>query len=222
MATPITIIGESGTGKTYALRNIDPKELFIINCDQKGLPFRGWRKKFSVEHKNFYRTSDFNQIISLIKNISSKQPHIKVIAVDTISSMMSDKEMEDQSKKGFDKWNDYAKEVYDLISFCNDPSLRDDLFIVLTAHPDYYDKNGETHTRLKTGGKKLTKLNVEGKLLYTFYTKVEHSPEGNKYMLTTQTDGYNTARSPADVLPLTVDNDLDVIIKLINDFENEY
>lgn len=219
MATTITLIGDSGQGKTYSLRNIDPKKLFIINCDQKGLPFRGWRKNFSVENKNYYRTSDFNQIINSIKAIN-KQPHIKVIAIDTISSMMSDKEMEDQSKKGFDKWNDYAKEVYDLISFCNDSSLRDDLFIVLSAHPEYYDKNGETHARLKTGGKKLTKLNVEGKLLYTFYTKVSHSPEGNTYTFTTQTDGYNTARSPEGVLPYEVDNDLDTIIKLIEDFEN--
>ena len=35
------ILRESGTGKSTALRNLDPKETFIIQGVNKPLPFRG-------------------------------------------------------------------------------------------------------------------------------------------------------------------------------------
>jgi len=33
MSTSILIIGESGTGKSTAIRTLDPRETFIINID---------------------------------------------------------------------------------------------------------------------------------------------------------------------------------------------
>lgn len=42
----IAIVGESGTGKSTSLRNLNSEETFIISTTGKPLPFRGWRKKY--------------------------------------------------------------------------------------------------------------------------------------------------------------------------------
>ena len=45
MAKVIGIIGESGSGKTTSCRNLDPKTTYYIDCDKKGLSWKGWRKQ---------------------------------------------------------------------------------------------------------------------------------------------------------------------------------
>jgi hypothetical protein len=73
---------------------------------------------------------------------------------------------------------------------------------------------------LKTTGSKLTKLNIEGKLTYTFYTDVE--PKGDKleYSFITQNDGSTTARSPEGAFEFRIDNDLQAVTERIRQFEN--
>ena len=44
MANVICIAGESGSGKTTSLRNLNPAETYIIDADKKGLSWRGWKK----------------------------------------------------------------------------------------------------------------------------------------------------------------------------------
>ena len=36
MAKAICIMGESGSGKTTAMRNLDPATTFYVDCDKKG------------------------------------------------------------------------------------------------------------------------------------------------------------------------------------------
>ena len=48
MANLIAVAGQSGSGKSTSLRNLDPTETFIINVASKPLPFKGWRSKYTV------------------------------------------------------------------------------------------------------------------------------------------------------------------------------
>ena len=43
MAKTILIIGESGSGKTTAMRNLDPATTIYIDADGKGLSWKGLR-----------------------------------------------------------------------------------------------------------------------------------------------------------------------------------
>jgi hypothetical protein len=43
MGIPVLIIGESGSGKTYSIKNLDPDKVGIFLCEKNRLPFR---KKF--------------------------------------------------------------------------------------------------------------------------------------------------------------------------------
>ena len=46
MAELGAIVGESGSGKSTSIRNLDPKETFIINVARKALPFKGYKKNY--------------------------------------------------------------------------------------------------------------------------------------------------------------------------------
>ena len=50
----LAIMGESGSGKTTSMRNLDPKTTYYIDADGKGLSWKGWRKQYSQENKNYF------------------------------------------------------------------------------------------------------------------------------------------------------------------------
>ena len=52
MAQGVLIIAESGAGKSTSIENLDPQQTFIINVANKPLPFKGWKKKYTVWSKD--------------------------------------------------------------------------------------------------------------------------------------------------------------------------
>ena len=48
MAHSVLIIADSGSGKSTSIRDLDPKETFIINIANKPLPFKGWKKNYTA------------------------------------------------------------------------------------------------------------------------------------------------------------------------------
>lgn len=217
-ATLIQVLGNPGTGKTMGVKTLDAKKTFYINCDKKNMPFKGWKSLYNIENKNYMQTSDPVQIEQLLKAISERRKEITVVIIDTVNSIMSDFEMQNAKNKGFDKWTDMAKLIYDLYRLV--PELREDMIIFSLAHIDEYQtREFETKQRLKTNGLKLTKLNLEGLTTYTFYTKVERSENEVKYVLETQTNGYNTARTPEGLFDLTIPNDFNYIVNKVIEYE---
>lgn len=90
MANFVALVGFSGTGKSTSfgqfpqlkIKGLDPKETYVINVSTKPLPFKGWKKLYSAEQKNYFETSDATKIVELINGISSKAPHIKHLVID--------------------------------------------------------------------------------------------------------------------------------------------
>ena len=220
MAIAVQVLGPEGTGKTRSMKTLDPSKTVYINADKKSLPFRGWRKVYNKENQNYIVTSDTSKIMNYIQLISNKRPEVDVILIDTVNSIMSDKEMRERKKNGFDKWMDYAGEIYDLYSLAGSETLRDDLIVIFIGHVEIYEDNFKKRWRLKTGGTKLTKLNVEGKLSYTFYTEVSFKDKKPIYKFVTQTDGTNTARTPEGCFEYQIDNNLGFIVNTIKEYEN--
>lgn len=93
MSKVICIAGESGSGKTTSMRNLDPKATYYIDCDKKGLSWKGWKNQYNLPNKNYKATDDNKVISSIITNISEKAPHIKHIIIDTINGIMVGDEM---------------------------------------------------------------------------------------------------------------------------------
>lgn len=213
MAKVICIAGESGSGKTTSMRNLDPTTTYYIDADKKGLSWKGWREQYNTEKKNYLKCDDVNIVRQYIKSIAEKCPKVKVIVVDTINGLMVADEMRRSKEKGYDKWVDLATCVWDLIVDCYD--YRDDLTIIFTAHTQTEtDDAGYRFTRIQTSGKKLNKIVLESKFTTVLLSKCVDG----KYLFETQANN-STAKSPMGAFDtFEIDNDIVAVIEALKDF----
>lgn len=108
MADLIAVVGDSGSGKSTSLRNLDPKSTFIINVAGKPLPIKGWKKNYKALVQdanqkwqgNLYKTSDVAKISTILKMINFQRPEIKVIIIEDAQYIMAFEAMERASEKG--------------------------------------------------------------------------------------------------------------------------
>ena len=89
MARGLLTIGLTGTGKTHATQFLDPNETYFINCANKDLPFRGSRKMYNADKKNYASIIESEKIEQFIITISEKATHVKVIVVDDAHQLLN-------------------------------------------------------------------------------------------------------------------------------------
>ena len=73
MSRVICIAGESGSGKTTSMRNLDPKTTLYIDCDKKGLSWKGWRTQYNEKNKNYIRTDFASVVEQALKKVDQDQ-----------------------------------------------------------------------------------------------------------------------------------------------------
>ena len=213
MSNVIGIMGESGSGKTTSIRNLNTEETYIIDCDKKGLSWKGWKEQYSEEKKNYTKT-DFPHVVKqYLTNINDKAPHIKTVIVDTVNGIMVADEMRRSKEKGYDKWMDLAACVYDLVDYAL--TCRDDLNIIFMCHTQTeVNDSGYQFTHIKTSGKKLDKIVLESK----FSTVLLAKCIDGKHIFETQSN-FSTAKSPLGVFEdREIENDLAKVIEAFKDF----
>lgn len=91
--------------------------------------------------------------------------------------------------------------------------FEEERFAILTGHTEDYKTGLETKRRLKTLGNLATKMQLEGKLETVLYSEVRKEGGETKYLLVTENDGYNTARSPMGLFEPVIENDYNFIIE---------
>ena len=213
MAKVICVMGESGSGKTTSCRNLNPKETFYVDADRKGLSWRGWKEHFNSASKNYKQTSDVYKIREIMQGISDNASHVKIIVVDTINTIMADDEIRRMKEHGYDKWQDLAMCIWDLISEAH--MLRDDMTVIFIGHTQTErDDSGIQFTRLKTNGKKLDKLTLESKFTTVLLSKCvdgKHVFEvhANKSTAKTPMGAYSTP---------TAENDMAKVLEVLADY----
>lgn len=205
MGKMLLIIGEGGSGKTTSLRNLPPKEHFYIDCDKKGLNYKGWKSDY-IEKKNYFKTNDGDMVIKLLQEISEKKSEIKYITIDTINSIMIADEMKRMKGKSFNEWLDLAKCIFEIIDIVSE--LRDDLTVIFIGHTQIDD---DGFIRLLTNGRKLNKIGIEKYFNTVLLAKAK---DGN-YIFETRSNN-STARTPMGLYDeLEIPNDIvDVLEKL--------
>lgn len=216
MSKIIGIMGESGAGKTTSMRNLDPATTFYIDCDKKGLSWRGWKKQYNKENNNYFCSDDQNKVLAYLQNINHKAPHIKTVVVDTLNGIMVADEMRRMKEKGYDKWTDLALSVYSIIDYAL--TMRDDLVVVFVCHSQtVHDDSGYNYTCIKTNGQKLTKIGLETKFPMVLHAKCIDG----EYVFETQAN-FSTAKTPMGLFAeKTIPNDICAVIKALEEYENE-
>ena len=225
----IAIVGESGSGKSTSLRNIDPKETFIISTTGKPLPFRGWRKKYiplkTTDNKisgNYYVSSNWEKIIKILKIINTKMPHIKQVIIDDFQYVLSYEFVDRATEVGYSKFSELAQHAMQILRYAE--VMREDCKMIFLTHSENVGDALNPKYVIKTVGKLLAeKVTLEGLFTYLFFTKVEEGDDGKmNYKFITNTDGICIAKTPLGMFDeLEIDNDLNEVIKVIDEYNND-
>lgn len=179
------------------------------------MPFKAWRSVWN--NKNSMESSDSFEILSMLRKIDKHGKHIRACFIDTVNTIMVDREMNESKKLTFDKWYDLAKDIWSMIS---EMSLyRKDLIIVMMFHIGLYtDVDGKEKKTIMTNGKKLEKIKLESKLPVMLYTRINMQGEKRNYQIET-TSFNSTAKSPMDMFDVEViPNDMSLVLKGINEY----
>ena len=214
MGEPVLIIGESGSGKTYAIKNLDPDKVGIFLCEKSRLPFQ---KKFpAYKVRNIVRADENNNVQtirqSLVIQSALANPTKKIYIIDDSQYVMSNEFFDRAGEGGYQKFTDIGKNFRDLVHIVND-NLPDDVIVYFLHHTEVDSNSGKT--KAKTLGKMLdNQLTLEGLFAIVLYCVTD----GKKHSFITQSDGYTTAKSPMEMFPEVIDNDLKVVDKTIREY----
>lgn len=202
MGVLVYILGRSGTGKSYSMRNFKKGEIGVINVQGKILPFKG-SGAFDIEN-----TDDSGDIVKHIERMAKKY---KTIVVDDFQYIMANEFMRRATERGYDKFTEIARHAWDIANKVRE--LPQDVIVYVLCHTDT-DQDG--FEKLKTIGKLLDeKIVLEGMSTIVLKTAVSDG----QYMFLTQNNGKDTVKSPSGMFPsYAIDNDLKYVDNKIRNY----
>jgi hypothetical protein len=214
MGIPVLIIGESGSGKTYSIKNLDPEKVGIFLCEKNRLPFRKQFPTYKV--RNMQRKTDNNQVQiirqSAVIQTVMKTPKQKIYVIDDSQYIMANEYFDRANEKGYDKFVDIGANFRNLIHMVNN-ELPDDVIVYFLHHPETDSNTGKV--KAKTIGRMLDeKLTLEG----CFDIVLHARTDGVEHWFSTQSDGTDTAKSPEDMFPEKIPNDLAIVDATIREY----
>ena len=202
MSISTIIIGESGSGKTSALRNMDGTKVALIQVVPKPLPFRstGWKP---------FATDRHDKIIAAMQKAADGG--YKVIVIDDFQYLMSNEFMARAYEKGYDKFTELARHAWEVITKAT--CLPDDVRVYILSHIATDD---DGIARLKTIGKLLDeKITLEGMVTVVLRTAVM---DGD-YRFRVKNSGSDTVKTPIGMFEgETIENDLKLVDETIRDY----
>lgn len=213
MSNLILILGQSGTGKSTSIRNMDSKDTFIIQAVNKPLPFKGFKKNYPIMDKDGKGrrlvSDNYDRIISCLKYLNNDKD-IKNIIIDDFQYVISNEFMVRAKEKGFDKFTEMAQHYYMIIDVAS--RLRKFKYILFKSQ---WAKEDGT-SKVKTIGKLLDeKITIEGLFTIVLNTVIQN----NKYYFQTQNNGFNTTKSPLGMFDeQLIENDLKLVTEKINEY----
>lgn len=209
MSYACLILGESGTGKTCSLRNLDPKNTLLIQPVRKPLPFRstGWKEIKQKGDGNNIRVCSNPQAII---NCMHASP-FDVIVVDDWQYILASMYMAARNVKGFDKFTEIGGAGFDIAKAASELGENKRVYVLAHTTSDEFG-----NTRIKTLGKLLDdKIVVEGMFTTVLRTHVENG----RYLFSTQNSGSDTVKSPMGMFSEQyIENDLAAIDRVICDY----
>ena len=212
MALPVLVMGRSGSGKTYSLKNFKPNEIGVISVEKGRLPFRSDIKVVKIpkygtgdEDAKSYGAINRAKYSWIEKAIETAKQ--KSIAIDDSQYLLVNELFDRAYEKGYDKFVQMATNFRNLIHFINE--LEEDDKIVYFLHHTDVDADGRE--KAKTIGKMLDeKLTVEGCFDIVLFC------EDHKFF--TQSNGQSTAKTPEDMFELEIPNDLKAVDVAIREY----
>lgn len=200
MSIATIILGKSGTGKSAALRNMDPTAVALIQAVKKPLPFKSTWKP--------YHCDDSAKIVSAMKKTDRK-----IIVIDDFQYIMANEFMRRSDERGYDKFTDIGRHAWDVLNAAG--NLPDDVRVYILSHTEETDVGS---VKMKTIGKMLDeKITLEGMVTIVLRTNVQDET----YRFCTRNNGSDTTKAPMGLFADTlIDNDLAAVDAAIVEYYN--
>ena len=210
MSIATLILGNSGTGKSSSLRELDPAKTLLIQCINKPLPFRadGWVKREQIlkDKGNVIQTSDAQMIERLMRS----SPH-EIVVIDDFQSMLVNELMMRSAEKGYEKFSDIGKNAWTIFQTAGQLASNRRVYILAHTQTDDYG-----NVRMKTVGRMVDeKIVPEGYFTIVLRTHVE----AGTYSFSTQSNGSDCCKSPMQMFrDMLIPNDLAAVDAVVSEF----
>lgn len=206
MGLPIIAIGPSGSGKSTAIKGLAERRLEnlgVFSVASKPLPFRG--------NVKVIKKADYRTIISAWERAKKTGKYLDDYVIDDSQYLMTFSAFARAKESGYGKFTDFALDFYNLIQYVIN-ELPDNVIVYFLHHSEQTDTGT---IKAKTLGKMLdSQLTLEGLFSIVLYCQTD----GKRHWFTTQSDGFTTAKSPMDMFPLEIDNDLGMVDDTVREY----
>lgn len=218
MGVPCLVIGKSGSGKTYSLKNCDPDKFGVISVEKGRLPFKSKIKVAripkSLKNPDGTEVSSYSALnrarYAWLTQVIRGSKGLKSIVIDDSQYLLVNEMFDRSSEKGYDKFTDIAKNFRDLVHFVNE-AAPDDMIVYFLHHSE---TGADGREKCKTIGKMLEeKLVIEGMFDVVIYC-ADHK-------FYTQANEISSAKTPEGMFDdLEIPNDLAIVDKAIREYWN--
>ncbi|MGH3631106.1 MAG: hypothetical protein ACRDRL_27140 [Sciscionella sp.] len=206
MSIATMVLGQSGTGKSAALRNMDPTQTLLIQTIPKPLPFRSVHWKPIKDGGNIIVCAIAENIVGAL--YKTTRP---IIVIDDFQYLLAVEFMARANETGYAKFTEMARHYYDVLTAAANlaPAKR----VYLLSHTDTSESG---QVKAKTIGKLLDeKITVEGLVTIVLRTHVVNS----QYVFSTRNSGQDTVKTPMGMFePEHIPNDLAEVDKAIVEY----
>lgn len=202
----VLLVGQSGNGKTYSFRDMNPDTTGFINVENKPLPFKN---KFKY-HK---RISRYSEVLETMVEYA-KNPEISSIVIDSFSAygdlLLAEAR---KTKKGFDIWSMYNDEIGRFMTAMKWAPKE----IFVTAHYEILNLEGAQEKRVKVKAKEWESV-VEKEFTIVMFADKKFNEKGKpEYYYQLVGEGMS-AKCPPDLFgqdTYTIPNDGNMIFNTI-------
>lgn len=205
MGECVFVMGRTGSGKSYSLRNLDPSTCGVFEVGGKRLPFHSGLPTYDLGTMGYRERYQFIEA-KLLENSR------RLYVIDDSSFLQADENLERVFQKG-DKFQMYAEIGFHLARLVQCATRTDAQTVVYFLHHVDTDDYGRD------------KVRSIGKLVEEKYNPVERcnlvltsvNRDGD-YRFLTRNDGLNLSKCPPGMLPDETGNDLAEVDRAAREF----
>lgn len=222
MAKTILICGKTGTGKTTAVRTLEPKETVILRVINRTLPFK-YSGKYGKEQKNLFLTQTYEEVLKGLE-WANKQANIKNVVITDGTYIIRQEYFKKANQTGYNKYTEFAMHMQQILKAIQ--NLRDDIKVFLEYHVESnITDSGVTEYKPSTVGKLLdSQYNILENIDIVLFASPQYEDKEIHYGFYTnrtldRVGAEIPAKSPIGMFDeLYIPNDLAFVAKKIDEY----